>query len=41
MKATLQDVRDNIEKFHDEWFAIVEKMCDSVQCSAQESGSGG
>ena len=30
VKATLQDVRDNIEKFHDEWFAIVEKMCDSV-----------
>ena len=30
VNATLQDVRDNIEKFHDEWFATVEKMCDSV-----------
>ena len=30
VKATLQDVRNNIDKFHDEWFATVEKMCDSV-----------
>ena len=30
VKATLQDVRNNIEKYHDEWFADVESMCDSV-----------
>ena len=30
VKATLQDVRNNIDKFHDEWFATVEKMCDCV-----------
>lgn len=30
VKATLLDVRDNINKYHEEQFAIVTNMCDSV-----------
>ena len=27
VKATLQDVRNNLEKHHDKWFAEVEELC--------------
>ena len=28
--ATLQNVRNNIDTYHSEWFSTVEKMCDAV-----------
>ena len=31
VKSTLLDIRNNINEYHDEWFADVEKMCDSVR----------
>ena len=30
VKAALQDVRDKVEKYHNEWVTDVEVMCDSV-----------
>lgn len=30
VKATLQEVRDNVEKYHSEWFADMKNMCDSI-----------
>ena len=30
VKSTLQDLRNNVEKYHNEWFADVEKMCESI-----------
>lgn len=28
--ATIQDVRENVHKHHDEWFLTMESMCSSV-----------
>ena len=28
--ATLNDIRENVEKHHDEWFTELEKICSSV-----------
>ena len=30
VNSTLQDLRNNVEKYHNEWFADVEKMCESI-----------
>ena len=30
LRSVLQDLRDNVDKYHDEWFAEVEQMCTAV-----------
>ena len=35
LKSVIQDLRDNVEKYHDQWFAVVEEMC--TACGAEPS----
>ena len=30
LTSVLQDLRDNVDKYHDEWFAEVEQMCTTI-----------